>query len=97
MIKFNKDFYLIILSIAGLLIFYFLPLKYLGETFPICIYKNITGNECWGCGTTRAVSCIMHFDFSRAYHYNKLIVITFPLMVICYISWVVKKIHSVIV
>lgn len=84
----------IVFSIFAIIIFYFIPLEYIGEKYPICLYRIILKHECLGCGTTRATSCILHGDFICAYNYNKLIVFTFPLMVICYISWLLKKIRK---
>jgi hypothetical protein len=48
--------------------------------YTICIYKNITGHNCPGCGTTRAIAAILQGKFAQAFSYNKLIIITFPLL-----------------
>lgn len=46
----------------------------------ICLIKNLTGHRCPGCGTTRAMAAILHGQFVRAYHYNRLIIVVFPLL-----------------
>ena len=62
---------------------YFVPVDLLSEQHSICIFKNIFGIECYGCGITRAVLSVIQFDFVKAYNYNKLIIIVFPLL--CYL------------
>lgn len=46
----------------------------------ICLYKNITGHECYGCGMTRAVLSAIHFKFADAYNYNRLVLIVLPVL-----------------
>lgn len=59
------------------------PTSFLELGHSICLIKNIVGIECPGCGMTRAVASIFHGDFLGAFHYNKSVVIVFPLL--CYI------------
>jgi len=72
-------------------IFYNIPKQYFGYGFPICVFKNIFNIECIGCGTTRAFWSILHLQFREALEYNKLSIITFPLLTYSIISWVFKK------
>ncbi|MBQ8379449.1 MAG: DUF2752 domain-containing protein [Clostridia bacterium] len=54
----------------------------------ICIYKRITGNECFNCGMTRAFLSVLHLNFKDAVKYNWKVVIVFPYTVIIYVySW----------
>ena len=62
---------------------YFVPVGWLNEQHSICLFKNIFGTECYGCGITRAVLSVIQFDFVKAYHYNKLVIVVFPLL--CYL------------
>jgi hypothetical protein len=87
----NKKCFKILLIIILGTIFYFIPKDCLGETYPICLYRILFNSNCIGCGTTRAIWSIMHFNFYDAIKYNKLIVITFPLLTGCIIHWIVKK------
>jgi hypothetical protein len=80
--------FLIVLTV--LFVFYNVPKKYLGDTYPICLYRLIIGKRCFGCGTTRAIWSILHFKINEAIEYNKLIIITFPLLVGCTTSWINK-------
>jgi hypothetical protein len=86
-INLRKLFFVIILGI----IFFSIPKIYLGDTFPICLYRIILNKKCIGCGTVRAVWSILHFKFNEAYEYNKMIIITFPLLMGCIIKWILKN------
>ncbi|HUG14621.1 MAG TPA: DUF2752 domain-containing protein [Thermomicrobiales bacterium] len=46
----------------------------------LCLSRLILRRGCPGCGTTRAVSCVMHGDLRSAYDYNPRIVVIFPLL-----------------
>jgi hypothetical protein len=80
----NKDLFQLLKS-AGVLIIpaalYFVPLEWLKTQDSICLFKNLTGYECLGCGMTRAILSATHFQFENAFHYNKLFLIVFPLLV----------------
>jgi hypothetical protein len=80
-----------ILVLALLFVFYNIPKKYLGDTYPICLYRIIFNKKCIGCGTTRAVWSMLHLKFNEAIKYNKLIVLTFPLLSGNIIHWIFKK------
>lgn len=54
---------------------------------PICLFKNLLGTECWGCGITRAVLSVMYLDFSGAWEYNHFVVVVFPLLVYLWVRW----------
>jgi hypothetical protein len=87
----NKILLKFILVLVVLLIFYNIPKRYLGDTYPICLYRIILHKKCIGCGTTRAVWSILHLKFDEAIKYNKLVVLTFPLLSGIIIHWILKK------
>ena len=80
----------VFIAVLGIL-FYFIPKAYLGDTYPICLFRIIFDLKCIGCGTTRALWSIMHFRFNDAIEYNKLIVVTFPLLTGCLVYWILKN------
>ena len=43
-----------------------------------CVFHLVTGLDCPGCGMTRASVAVLHFDFAKAWHYNKLLFIVIP-------------------
>jgi hypothetical protein len=73
-----------LLSIWGLLllgavyVFAFEP----GKTgiFPPCIFRQLTGLQCPGCGSTRALHQLLHGHFVAAFTLNPLFVIATPLL-----------------
>ena len=76
--------------VAKLAIFLFVPLLLSAKSLDVleqersfCLFKTFLGHECWGCGLFKATVACLKLDFVRAFHYNKLIVIVFPLIV-CY-------------
>jgi len=81
----------IILVLTVLFVFYNIPIEYLGDTYPICLYKIILQQSCPGCGTTRAIWSILHLNINDALNYNRLIVIIFPLLAGCTIFWIFKN------
>lgn len=51
------------------------------QLFPPCLFFQLTGMHCPGCGTTRALHAFLHLDIARAAHMNALfILIGLPLL-----------------
>lgn len=73
-----------ILSILGLIYVYIFE----NNIFKVpCIFNKLTGKLCPGCGITRCIVSILHGDFKKAYHYNRLVFILLPLVTIYIIYW----------
>lgn len=58
----------------------------------ICLFKNLFGRECWGCGMTRAMFSLLHFEFQAAWEYNRMVVVVAPLLAYLYIKEIVRTI-----
>lgn len=69
---------------------YLVPLNWIKHQHTICLYKNITGHNCYGCGMTRAVLSALHFQYENAFNYNKLVIVVFPLLIFIWVKTVVK-------
>ena len=86
--KTKKKFLIfIIVNLMLLILLYSVPInsQILNK---ICLIKNITGEECWNCGMTRAFLSVLHFDFYTAYQFNNKVLIVFPLTIGIYLySW----------
>jgi hypothetical protein len=52
-----------------------------GTFFPHCAFHDLTGLQCPGCGTTRALHAFLHGHIAAAFHYNRLLVSVAPLLV----------------
>lgn len=48
--------------------------------FPYCVFKLHTGWDCVGCGSQRAVHCLLHGEWVQALDYNLLFVMSLPLL-----------------
>lgn len=50
--------------------------------FPQCPFLAITGLKCPGCGSQRALHCLLHLDIAGAARYNFLLVASMPIVVL---------------
>lgn len=84
MIKYSKM--KLILILISFLIIYFILSELLDVGIP-CLFYEITGYYCPGCGITRVLFSLLKLDFYQAFRYNPLI---FILIIITVIYWLVK-------
>ena len=70
----------------------FVSLNNLEGKRSLCLFKNLFGFECYGCGITKAIIACIQLDFIRAFEYNKLIVIVMPLMIYLWVKEILKSI-----
>ncbi len=54
----------------------------LGDGSTICIFKNVLGLDCFGCGMTRAIIAFIRGDFYQSINYNFNVIIILPLLLI---------------
>lgn len=54
--------------------------------FPRCPFLALTGYQCPGCGTLRAIHSLLHFDVKNAMCLNWLTVVSIPLLVCLVLS-----------
>ena len=76
----------LILTLISFLIIYFILSELLDVGIP-CLFYEITGYYCPGCGITRLLFSLLKLDFYQAFRYNPLI---FILIIITGIYWLVK-------
>lgn len=86
----------LIFIILILFLYAFIYLKY-NVGIP-CIFFEITGLYCPGCGITRAIISLIKLDFIQAFRYNPLIIVVFPFLLIYIIysthCWLFDKKNS---
>jgi hypothetical protein len=76
--KWLKAILLLGITITGLWVYgHYDPAKLL---FPKCPFFLVTGFECPGCGSQRAIHQILHGNISKAFFYNPLMVLFIPYM-----------------
>ena len=76
--------------VVGALILYF-TLDPSTNYFPRCMFHEITGLQCPGCGSQRAFHSLLRGDFSAAWHYNALFVLELPLLVLLVAAWYLRS------
>ena len=79
-----KKIVLIYLSLLLIFIAYYFLNKYTGFYIP-CIFHEITGLDCPGCGITRCLFHLMNLRIKDAFIVNPLVFIYLPFIVVYYI------------
>ena len=90
-IRFIWAFCLIVFPIILL----FLPSTYFDSGHTICLITIATGHECYGCGLTRSIMHLIHFDFMAAWDYNKIGFIVFPIICVLYLEMILRNMHYI--
>ena len=67
--------------------FYFDPSDHF---FPRCPFLSMTGLECPGCGSQRAIHALLHGDFVAVWHYNAALYLFFPMLAVLGIAEMLK-------
>ena len=74
---------------------YLIPLEWLfDEGHTLCLFHNLTGQECWGCGMTRALASVAYLDFEAAWGYNRAVVVVAPLLLYIWLKWILRLIND---
>ena len=75
---------------------YLIPRQWLfDEGYTLCLFHNIMGQECWGCGMTRALASVAYLDFQAAWGYNRIVVVVAPLLLYIWLKWILRLINDV--
>lgn len=62
--------------------------------FTFCLFRNITGRDCYGCGLLRGISALLHFDLGEIPRLNRLNPFTIPLIAWIYWKQLVRAIGA---
>lgn len=68
-----------------------IPAERIMHGHSICLFRNLFGTECYGCGMTRALFSLLHLDFGAAWGYNRHVVIAAPLLAYLYVKEIGKN------
>jgi hypothetical protein len=68
-----------VLILVGPFILFSLPATYFDKGESICLSIRLFNVPCFGCGLTRAIMHLIHFDFKVAWNLNKIAFILFPI------------------
>jgi hypothetical protein len=72
-----------------------LPANFFDQGQSICLSILLINQSCFGCGITRAIQHMIHFDFIAAYSYNKLSFIVLPIIIFFYVGEIVKTYNKI--
>jgi hypothetical protein len=75
----------LLLTAGAVYLFIFEPGK--SGFFPACPFRILTGFNCPGCGTTRALHQLLHGHFDTAFTLNPLLLIAIPFAVFAFIRY----------
>ena len=74
---------------------YLVPREWLfDEGHTLCLFHNLTGQGCWGCGMTRALASVAYLDFEAAWGYNRAVVVVAPLLLYIWLKWILRLIND---
>lgn len=71
--------------LAAVLSFYFLVDPASERWMPKCVFFQLTGWECPGCGSQRMLHSLLHLDFAGAWRANAFFLLSIPLL--CFFGW----------
>ena len=69
---------LFLLSILTILLLLLQKLIYSNKT--LCLFNNILGIECYGCGTYRGIISLLNIEIINALNYNINVLVILPLL-----------------
>ncbi|MGH8050963.1 MAG: DUF2752 domain-containing protein [Arenimonas sp.] len=74
-----------IITLAGVFLLRTYDPNVIGNPFPSCLFHKMTGLYCPGCGLTRALHALVHFDLLRAIRMNAFFILCTPLFAL--LTW----------
>ena len=73
------------------IVLWLLPANLFDNTgFELCPSKALLNYDCPGCGMTRAIMHLHHFEWAEAFYYNYGIVVIYPALIILWFYWLHK-------
>jgi hypothetical protein len=80
---------IIICLVLTPIVLLFLPSNFFDTGKALCPSKRFLNIECLGCGLSRSVQHFIHFEFKKAWEFNKLIIFVFPFLLYSWIEGVI--------
>jgi Protein of unknown function (DUF2752) len=85
----------LIFYVATPIIFLILPADYFDSGEALCPSKRFFDIECLGCGMTRAVMHLIHFDIDSALYFNALSFVVAPVLAFFWVKWTIQAAKDV--
>lgn len=71
----------VVLAAGSIFLFFFNPSSPAHQFFPKCPFLVLTGCQCPGCGSTRALYHLLHLHPITAFKFNPLMILTLPFLI----------------
>lgn len=78
-----------VFGLVGALILHLFDPSQDESPYPTCPFLLLTGLQCPGCGTTRALALLTHGDLLGAISMNPLTVLLLPFLLLVHVRWLV--------
>ena len=90
--RFNKPLLWLRLALYIILpiVLLLLPSDFFDDGPPMCLSVLLADMECYGCGLTRGMMHLIHFEFVDAYYFNALSFVVFPLLAFLWVRWFLR-------
>ena len=72
-----------------------LPADFFDKGQSICLSVLLFDQPCYGCGMTRAIQHLIHFDIESAMHFNKLSLIVAPVLLTLWTKEIYRMIEKI--
>ena len=79
------------IALVVLAMVYFLYEPTASSLYPKCIFLELTGYQCTGCGMQRAIHSLLHLRVAEAWDYNAYFVIVSPVLLLLFFSWLFQR------
>ena len=78
-------------AVCAALLYWFDPAR--SSFYPVCVFHQVTGWNCPGCGGLRAMHQLLHGHLAAAFELNALVVLGLPVAAVLGLGWMLKRIR----
>lgn len=85
-----------VVLILAAVVFIVLPTAFFQDGHTLCLFKNLFGIDCPGCGMTRALSALGHGDYLAALQFNGSVLLVGPLLLFLLLRTFLEELVEII-
>ncbi len=85
-----------VVLIFAAVVFFVVPTAFFQDGHSLCLFQNLFGVECPGCGMTRALSALGHGDYLAALQFNSLVLVVAPLLLFVFLRTILEELAEII-
>ena len=78
--KRRNAYILVGVAVAAVCAVYFVVDPAVSRVVPKCLFHQLTGWQCPGCGSQRMLHALLHGDIAAAWHHNAVLLLLLPLL-----------------